>query len=104
MEEIDVKARDANNQVAKLIVKAIDDDLRIAILRLIIREGPLSFRAISRKLGTNYKRLEKAINNLKKAGLLTYIEARPSKDKCFKLYYIPDHILQPIKIALSEED
>lgn len=95
------KCNDRINSLAKRLIIALEDDIRIAILILLSREGPTSFRAISRKLRVSYKKLERALADLSRVGLIEIIEVRPSEEKCYRFYHISKDLSSEIKELLE---
>lgn len=85
------------------LVKSLKNDLRMMVVIELLNNGPLSFRALGRRLRVNYRRLNEALRHLVSTGIVQMYTVRISPTKSYKFYHINEAYLPILKTLLLED-
>ncbi|RLG80098.1 MAG: hypothetical protein DRO13_04580 [Thermoprotei archaeon] len=87
-------------KVLVLLVKAMEDDIRIRIVIELLYNGPLSFRALGRRLRVNYKKLNEALKKLTVLKIVKIHIFNVSSSRSYKFYSLNEEIEELLKKLL----
>ncbi|NPA95969.1 MAG: hypothetical protein GXO32_00020 [Crenarchaeota archaeon] len=96
-----VRCADASTvRLVRMFIDALRDDARIQIVVELVRVGPLSARALSRRLRMNYKRLNKALRDLEVVGLVEAVKVNVSESRAYRFYNIKPNVKIVLEMVL----
>lgn len=79
------------------MLTVLRDDIRVAVLMELWEDKSLSIRAFSRRLKCNYSRIEKALRELEKEGLIVSLVVNVSGSRKYKFYSLNEKTLVILK-------
>lgn len=97
LEELEGSAK----RFALRLLNALRDDLRVSALLTLFHEDMLSFRALSRRLRVNNKRLRNNLRPLLEEGLIEEIQIRVADGRVYRAYRLTNGVRSILK-ALYE--
>uniref|UniRef100_A0A7J3JTM5 ArsR family transcriptional regulator n=2 Tax=Ignisphaera aggregans TaxID=334771 RepID=A0A7J3JTM5_9CREN len=86
------------------LVKSLENDLRMMVVIELLNNGPLSFRALGRRLRVNYRRLNEALRHLASTGIIQVYTVKISPTKSYRFYHVSEAYLPILKTLLIVED
>jgi DNA-binding Lrp family transcriptional regulator len=75
-------------KMTKSLISMLDDDIRIKILIELSENGPLSTRALARRLKVNYRKISYALKQLKEYGFVEETVVAVSEWKKYRFYTV----------------
>lgn len=88
---------DVTKELLKKLFKVFDSEPAVAVIKLLLRDGPMSFRAIGRKLHINYRKLDKILKNLVDTNILEVRIVSVSPTKRYKFYSLNERYLDILR-------
>lgn len=78
------------------------DELRVLVVIELLNDGPLSFRALGRRLKVNNSRLRRALKDLSSTGLITEYVVHVASNKYYKFYHVNKEYIHVLRDALND--
>jgi len=75
-------------KIVKSFIFLLNDDIRIKILIEVSENGPLSTRALARRLKVNYRKISYALKQLKEYGFVEETVVAVSEWKKYRFYTV----------------
>jgi DNA-binding transcriptional ArsR family regulator len=75
-------------KMTKSLISMLNEDIRIKILIELSENGPLSTRALARRLKTNYRKISYALKQLKEYGFVEETVVAVSEWKKYRFYTV----------------
>lgn len=88
---------DLPKELLQKLFRVFDSEPTIIVIKLLLREGPMSFRAIGRKLRINYKKLDKILKNLIDTNIVEVHVISISPTRRYKFYSLNEKYLHLLK-------
>ena len=82
--------------------RALENDLRVRIVIELLHNGPLSFRALGRRLRVNYRRLNEALKYLVVTDIVRVYIVKVSPVKSYKFYSINETYTPILKTIMIQ--
>jgi DNA-binding Lrp family transcriptional regulator len=79
-------------KVTRNLISMLDDDIRVKVLIELSRNGPLSIRALSRRLKVNYRKIAYVLKQLKEYAFVEETVVVVSEGRKYRFYTISKDI------------
>lgn len=86
------------------LLNALRDDLRVGALLTLLGEDMLSFRALSRRLRVNNKKLKSNLRSLLDEGLIEEVQIRVADGRVYRAYKLTDEVRILLKALWSQHE
>jgi len=98
---VESASSDGYRDLLHKLLKVLETDLRIQVLiQLLSSDGPLSFRALGRRVRVNYRKLDEVLKQLVNLGIVEVYTVRVSQDKKYRFYSLNEQYARILKELL----
>lgn len=86
--------------VSKLL-RALQGDIKVSIVAILISEDMASFRLLSRRLRVNNKRLKDSLRPLISHGIIEEVQMKVSDGRTYRAYRLKDDVREVLRDLLE---